>query len=64
MQRITASALSLNVDDPLASATFAKQHLGFTEDMADEGFVSLKRTIPVRKCYAPRGARKQKSHPS
>jgi hypothetical protein len=41
---ITASALSLNVDDPLASATFAKRHLGFTEDMADDGgFVSLSR---------------------
>jgi predicted enzyme related to lactoylglutathione lyase len=39
--QITASALSLNVDDPVASATFAKQHLGFTEDMADDGFVSL-----------------------
>ena len=41
--QITASALSLNVDDPIASANFAKQHLGFTEDMADEGFVSLSR---------------------
>ena len=41
--RITASALSLNVDDPVASATFAKQHLGFTEDMADDGFLSLSR---------------------
>jgi predicted enzyme related to lactoylglutathione lyase len=41
--QITASALSLNVDDPIASATFAKQHLGFTEDMADDGFVSLSR---------------------
>jgi uncharacterized glyoxalase superfamily protein PhnB len=42
--QITASALSLNVDDPVASATFAKQHLGFTEDMAhDGGFVSLSR---------------------
>jgi len=41
--QITASALSLNVDDPVASATFAKQHLGFTEDMADDGFVSLSR---------------------
>ena len=39
--QITASALSLNVGDPVASATFAKQHLGFTEDMADDGFVSL-----------------------
>lgn len=41
--QITASALSLNVDNPVASATFAKQHLGFTEDMADDGFVSLSR---------------------
>ena len=42
--QITASALSLNVDDPLASATFAKQHLGFTEDMVHDGdFVSLSR---------------------
>ena len=41
--QITASALSLNVDDPIASANFAKQHFGFTEDMADEGFVSLSR---------------------
>lgn len=41
--QITASAISLNVDDPIASANFAKQHLGFTEDMADEGFVSLSR---------------------
>jgi predicted enzyme related to lactoylglutathione lyase len=41
--RITASALSLNVKDPAASASFAKEHLGFTEDMADDGFVSLSR---------------------
>ncbi|MCA1850629.1 MAG: VOC family protein [Acidobacteria bacterium] len=42
--QITASALSLNVDDPVASATFAKQHLGFTEDMAADGFVSLSKS--------------------
>ncbi len=42
--RITASAISLNVEDPLSSANFAKEHLGFTEDMADDGgFVSLSR---------------------
>ena len=40
---ITASAVSLNVADPIASAAFAKQHLGFAEDMAGEGFVSLSR---------------------
>ena len=41
---ITASAISLNVADPIASAAFAKQHLGFAEDMAAEGFVSLSRS--------------------
>jgi hypothetical protein len=41
--QITASAISLNVDDPGASAAFAKQHLGFTEDMSHDGFVSLSR---------------------
>ncbi len=40
---ITASALSLNVEDEKASAEFAKIHLGFTEDMAADGFVSLSR---------------------
>jgi predicted enzyme related to lactoylglutathione lyase len=39
--QVTASAISLNVEDPVESASFAKQHLGFTEDMADDGFVSL-----------------------
>jgi len=38
---ITASALSLNVDDVEASARFAVDHLGFTESMAADGFVSL-----------------------
>lgn len=41
--RITASALSLNVDDVSASAAFVKQHFGFDEDMAADGFVSLSR---------------------
>lgn len=39
--RITASAVSLNVDDPAASAEFAKGHFGFEEEMAADGFVSL-----------------------
>jgi uncharacterized glyoxalase superfamily protein PhnB len=38
---ITASALSLNVADPAASAAFAERHLGFREDMSADGFVSL-----------------------
>jgi predicted enzyme related to lactoylglutathione lyase len=41
--RITASAISLNVDDVPASAAFAKRHFGFGEEMADDGFVSLAR---------------------
>ena len=40
---ITASAVSLNVADPVASSAFAKRHLGFREDMAADGFVSLSR---------------------
>lgn len=41
--QITASALSLNVDDVTASATFMKQHFGFHEEMSADGFVSLSR---------------------
>lgn len=38
---VTATALSLNVPDPAASAAFATTHLGFTEAMSADGFVSL-----------------------
>jgi catechol 2,3-dioxygenase-like lactoylglutathione lyase family enzyme len=41
--RITASAVSLNVDDPEASAAFMRDHLGFETEMASDGFVSLSR---------------------
>ncbi len=41
--KITASALSLNVADERASAQFARDYLGFVEEMADDGFVSLSR---------------------
>ena len=41
--KITASAISLNVDDVTASAAFAKDHFGFGVDMAADGFVSLSR---------------------
>ncbi|MCP2291475.1 VOC family protein [Nocardia amikacinitolerans] len=40
---ITASAISLNVADPQASAEFVIEHLGFTEKMSADGFVSLER---------------------
>jgi uncharacterized glyoxalase superfamily protein PhnB len=41
--RITASAISLNVDDPAASAAFVQRYFGFTQEMAADGFVSLTR---------------------
>ena len=41
--KVTASAVSLTVEDPAASATFLVDHLGFTEEMAAEGFSSLTR---------------------
>jgi len=40
---ITASAISLNVRDPEASAAFAEEHFGFARVMAADGFVSLSR---------------------
>ena len=39
--KIIQSAVSLNVPDVEASAAFAIDHLGFTEAMSAEGFVSL-----------------------
>lgn len=41
--QITASVISLNVPDPRASAQFLIDHLGFTEAMSADGFVSLTR---------------------
>ena len=40
---ITASAVSLNVADPTASAAFLKDHYGFAEEMSADGFVALSR---------------------
>ena len=41
--QIQQSAVSLNVRDVEASSTFLKQHFGFSEEMAADGFVSLRR---------------------
>jgi uncharacterized glyoxalase superfamily protein PhnB len=41
--KITASAVSLNVDDVEASASFLQRHFGFEEAMAADGFASLER---------------------
>lgn len=38
---VTQTAVSLNVPDVEASATFAKTHFGFTDAMSADGFVSL-----------------------
>ncbi|HET6633498.1 MAG TPA: VOC family protein [Streptomyces sp.] len=40
---ITASAVSLNVDDVPASSAFLIDHFGFREEMAADGFASLAR---------------------
>ena len=40
---ITASAISLNVDDVPASSSFLTDHFGFHEVMAADGFASLTR---------------------
>jgi hypothetical protein len=44
--QITASALSLNVDDVMASAIFVKQHFGFHEEMSAEGLLLLANFYP------------------
>ncbi|HEY1178031.1 MAG TPA: VOC family protein [Phytomonospora sp.] len=41
--KVTSTAISLNVDDVTASAGFARDHLGYEQAMAADGFVSLKR---------------------
>ena len=41
--RITASAISLNVDDVPASSRFLTDHFGFRQEMAADGFASLTR---------------------
>ncbi|MER8001897.1 VOC family protein [Streptomyces sp. NPDC095613] len=40
---ITASAVSLNVDDVPASSAFLTRHFGFREEAAADGFASLAR---------------------
>jgi uncharacterized glyoxalase superfamily protein PhnB len=41
--KITASAVSLNVDDVAASARFLSTHFGFAEQMSADGFAALAR---------------------
>jgi uncharacterized glyoxalase superfamily protein PhnB len=41
--KITSSAVSLNVDNVAASSSFLVEHFGFREEMAADGFASLRR---------------------
>ena len=41
--RVTATAVSLNVDDVPASSAFLARHFGFREEMSADGFASLTR---------------------
>lgn len=41
--KVTATAVSLNVDDVPASTAFLVEHFGFRVEMAAEGFASLAR---------------------
>jgi predicted enzyme related to lactoylglutathione lyase len=40
---ITATAISLNVDDVGASSAFLSEHFGFREEMSADGFAALTR---------------------
>ncbi len=54
--RITATAVSLNVDDVPASSAFLTRHFGFREEMAADGFASLTREdAGVRVAFLRRG---------
>jgi uncharacterized glyoxalase superfamily protein PhnB len=41
--KITASAVSLTVEDEAASSAFLQEHFGFAQTMAADGFASLSR---------------------
>jgi uncharacterized glyoxalase superfamily protein PhnB len=41
--KVSASAVSLNVDDVPASGAFLAEHFGFREEMSADGFVSMTR---------------------
>lgn len=56
--QITASAVSLNVDDVAASTAFLTEHFGFHEEMAADGFASLTRDdVGMNVVFLRRGLR-------
>ncbi len=64
--RITATALSLNVEDVDASAAFVRDHFGFAEEMSADGFVALSHPDAgsTSRCGAGRGACAPSAMPS
>ena len=53
---VTATAVSLNVDDVPASSAFLARHFGFREEMAADGFASLTRDdVGVNVAFLRRG---------
>ncbi|RKN43845.1 VOC family protein [Streptomyces hoynatensis] len=53
--RITATAVSLNVDDVPASVAFLTRHFGFEEVMSADGFSSLAREDAANVIFLRRG---------
>ncbi|MFE9398076.1 VOC family protein [Streptomyces flavidovirens] len=53
--KITATAVSLTVDDVAASAGFLTTHFGFREAMAADGFASLERADAPGVIFLRRG---------
>jgi catechol 2,3-dioxygenase-like lactoylglutathione lyase family enzyme len=53
--RVTAAAVSLNVDDVPASSEFLVKHFGYTEEMSADGFASLGRQGSMNIAYLRRG---------
>ncbi|MGC3955652.1 MAG: VOC family protein [Propionicimonas sp.] len=53
---IAQTAISLNVPDVAASAEFAKAHFGYQEEMAADGFVSLRHAaVPANLIFLATG---------
>ncbi|WP_432544349.1 VOC family protein [Kineococcus sp. SYSU DK002] len=54
--KVTATALSMNVEDERASAAFLTDHFGFTLDNAADGYASLSRPdVGTHLVYLRRG---------
>jgi len=52
---VTACAVSLNVENVPASSQFLRAHFGFREEMAADGFASLRRDDSMNVIFLRRG---------